>query len=402
MAITGVTIPVQPVLAYTPTVYSLSSDDVNIVSLIIEIHNTATTRIAAFSVQPDLGTTDEFTFDIQEVLKDNVSFILKTLGASAVINDVDNMQYVVRAFEVTEVDGLLVTNYDPDDDNNSSFDYQSATGSAFNWRESHMSLASFDKTDYELISDTSLFLTGSPNPKTIELGQNEFLGMAWSTIVGMASKNFSFEILTFDAAGSTLSTDTLAVTDWNTFPVNYLIDPYLDAPVGTANLIAQGISLTNVASYTIQLQSDDGDRSEIRTFNIVEGCPTDVRIHFVNRFGKQDSITLKGNQIEGLTGKATTYQKSLGLTYDSSAFGRAVVQNINTNTYTAYSKSIGREELEFANSMLISKMAYMEVDSNYFSILIEDGSKIVRNESNMPIQFRLDFSLANQEKGHKG
>ena len=305
MAITGVTIPVQPVLSYTPTVYSLSSDDVNIVSLIIEIHNTATTRIAAFSVQPDLGTTDEFTFDIQEVLKDNVSFILKTLGASAVINDVDNMQYVVRAFEVTEVAGLLVTNYDPDDDNNSSFDYQSATGSAFNWRESHMSLASFDKTDYRLVGDTKKFLSEAPSIKDIELGANEFLGMAWVDSFNFI-RNFKINILTYNNLGALLNTDNLIVNEWNVVTVNHLIDPYLDVPVGTDNLIAMGVSLTNVARYTIQLVNDDGDRSELKTYNIVEGCPTDVRIHFVNRFGKQDSITLKGNQIEGLTGKATT------------------------------------------------------------------------------------------------
>ena len=52
--------------------------------------------------------------------------------------------------------------------------------------------------------------------------------------------------------------------------------------------------------------------------------------------------------------------------------------------------------------MLITKVAWLEIDGNYFSILIDDGSKLVRNEQNMPIQFVLNFSLANIEKGHRG
>jgi len=94
MAITANIVPTEPLLAYTPTVYELESDDVNIVSLIIEVAvgvNPFSTfnRVAAFSVSPDLGTTDTFTFDIQEILKKNSDFILKTLGSSAIINDAD-------------------------------------------------------------------------------------------------------------------------------------------------------------------------------------------------------------------------------------------------------------------------------------------------------------------------
>ena len=231
-----------------------------------------------------------------------------------------------------------------------------------------MSLASFNQDDYKLDGLTKKFLSESPTTKDIELGQNEFLGMAWTVSSG-GVKNYLIKILTYDSIGALLNTDNLAVTDWNATTVSSYIDPYLDVPVGTANLIAMGVSLTNVSSYTVQLVSDDGDRSEIRTFNIVNSCSTDARV---------------------------------STTYSSSDFGEAVIQNNTEKTFTSYSKSIGRDILNFANSMLITKVAWLEIDGNYFSILIDDGSKLVRNEQNMPIQFVLNFSLANIEKGHRG
>ena len=115
-----------------------------------------------------------------------------------------------------------------------------------------------------------------------------------------------------------------------------------------------------------------------------------------------DSITLKGNETETIEYKSTNYTKALSTTYSSSDYGNAVIQNETSKSFTAYSKSIGRDVINFASSMLITKIAWIEVDGKYFSILIEDGSKLIRNNENMPIQFVLNYSLANTEKGHRG
>ena len=404
MAITAITTPSTPALAYQPILFKLESNDTTIVNLIIEVlvSEDATTfnRVAAISVSPNLGTVDEFTFDIQEVIKKNVSFKLKTLGASAVINDVDNIQFKIKAYEVVLTAGQLVYSYDPDNSNNTSFDYESNLVPSFNWRESHLSLATFDKNNYELNGLNKKFLSEAPTSKDIELGANEFLGMAWTSTV-LTLKNYIIKILTYNSLGSLLNTDNLSVTYWNTTLVSLITDPYLDVPIGTANLSAMGVSLTNVAKYTVQLFNDSGARSELKTYNIVDGCSSDVRIHFINKFGKQDSITLKGNQTEGISYKSPIYEKALSTTYSASDFGRAVIHNELERNFTAYSKSIGRDVLTFANTMLVTRTAWIEINNNYFSILIDEGSKVVRNEEDMPIQFVLNFSLANNEKGHK-
>ena len=408
MAITLITAPTSPVLAYSPVMFQLNSNNADIVHLIIETvvsydGSVTSIRKSATSIQPNLTTTNEFTFDVSDILSANLSFILKTLGASAVINDTDNLQFKIKAYEVTEnpTTKLLETNYDPADANNTNFNYQSSTFAAFNWSESHFSLNIFNLSDYSMVSDDKLFLTEGTNPKTIELNQNEFLGMAYAVSSG-GVKNYKIEVLTYNSVNALLNTDLIDVTQWNQVNVNSLTDPYLDAPVGTQNLINAGISLTNVAYYTVRLINDDGDKSELRRYNIIEGCPTDLRVHFVNKFGKQDSITLKGNQIEGYTNKSTRYQKALSSTYSSSDYGSAIVRNTKVKNFTAYSKTIGRDTLAFAQSMLTNNMAWIEVGSSYFSIIIDDGSGVKVNEHNMPIQFILNFSLANNERGLRG
>ena len=405
MAITAITTPSTPTLAYQPILFKLESDDTTIVNLIIEVlvsedSGVTFNRVAAISVSPDLGTVDEFTFDIQEVIKKHVSFKLKTIGASAIINDIDNIEFKIKAYEVVLTAGLLVYAYDPNNSNNTSFDYESESFSSFNWRESHLSLASFDKNNYKLNGITKKFLSEAPTNKDIELGANEFLGMGW-TNPPPPIKNVKIVILTYNSLGALLNTDNLIVNEWNIVTASPFINPYLDVPVGTANLVAMGVSLTNVAKYTIQLVNDDGARSELKTYNIVDGCSSDVRIHFINKFGKQDSITLKGNQTEGISYKSPIYEKALSTTYSASDFGRAVIHNELERNFTAYSKSIGRDVLTFANTMLVTRTAWIEINNNYFSILIDEGSKVVRNEQDMPIQFVLNFSLANNEKGHK-
>ena len=408
MAITLITAPTSPVLAYSPVMFQLNSNNADIVHLIIETvvsydGSVTSIRKSATSIQPNLTTTNEFTFDVSDILSANLSFILKTLGASAVINDTDNLQFKIKAYEVTEnpTTKLLETNYDPADANNTNFNYQSSTFAAFNWSESHFSLNIFNLSDYSMVSDDKLFLTEGTNPKTIELNQNEFLGMAYAVSSG-GVKNYKIEVLTYNSVNALLNTDLIDVTQWNQVNVNSLTDPYLDAPVGTQNLINAGISLTNVAYYTIRLINDDGDKSELRRYNIIDGCPTDLRVHFVNKFGKQDSITLKGNQIEGYTNKSIRYQKALSSTYSSSDYGSAIVRNTKIKNFTAYSKTIGRDTLAFAQSMLTNNMAWIEVGNSYFSIIIDDGSGIKVNEHNMPIQFILNFSLANNERGLRG
>ena len=78
--------------------------------------------------------------------------------------------------------------------------------------------------------------------------------------------------MTYNSSDALLNTDYINVTEWNNnYSINNPTETYLSIGVGTSNLINEGISLTNVAYYTVQLKEGSSVASELRRFNIVHG-----------------------------------------------------------------------------------------------------------------------------------
>jgi len=313
----------------------------------------------------------------------------------------------VKVYEVVLTGGVIVTAYNPDISNNSSFDFHFSGGTysinAYNWTIDHFNYNSFNISDYQLTSTNRKFLNNAPLIKDIELGVSEYLGLLNGYNASGVTFDFKLEVLTYDASGALLNTDYIDVTDWNTnHSLNNPLKTYLTIGVGTSNLINEGISLTNVSYYTVQLKEATNIASELRRFNISHVCEGDVRIHWSNNFGKQDSYTFKGNKIETLNHKAKTYLKAIGNTYSSEKRGTTVMQNISSTSFEIFTDSIGRNDYEFLASMLTNKNAFIEDNGSYYPIIIEDGSKLIRNEKNVPIQFKLVYSFANDTKGLRG
>tara|TARA_R110000803_G_scaffold12889_7_gene36527 strand:- start:173 stop:1381 length:1209 start_codon:yes stop_codon:yes gene_type:complete len=386
-------------LAYQPVLYEFSSNHADIQSCVVEVL-IDTVRVSATSVQPDLGTTNEFTFDASTECEKNTGFTLNTLGSNGVIATSTGLKDVkIKIYEVTlnPSTGLLVTAYDPDDANNSNSDKVSTTAIVYNWTENHLTTNSFDFTDYQLTANTKKFLTASPSVKKIELLQDEFIGILW--YAGVASKNYKVEVLTYDVSNALLNTDFIAIADWNSAYVINPTDTYLDVGIGTQNLVGSGVSFTNVVYYTIQVINDDGDMSELKRFNIVKDCDTDTRVHWVNKFGKQDSYTFKGNKTASSSSKATSFTKAKGIVYDPNERGISTIRNITEDNFTAYSDSIGRETYDFLTGLKDNNMAWVEIDNTYFPITIDDGSVFITNELDMSIQFVLSYKFSNLNKG---
>ena len=412
MAISLISVPNQLSIAYRPLVYRWSSNASNLQYCIIEVLNNGT-RIAAKSVQLDLGSSTNFRVNISDIIQDNIGFQLNTLGSTGVItptNSSGRMENItIKIYEVTLNSGLIVTAYDPDDANNSNFDFQTQVDAintwvnAYNWTVSHFNYNGFDISDYQLTSSSGKFLNNAPLIKDIELGVSEYLGLLYGSNVN-TTRDFKLEVLTYNNANALLNTDYINITDWNTVydAASYLTKTYLSVGVGTSNLINEGISLTNVSYYTVQLKEGSNVSSELRRFNIAHVCDGDVRIHWSNNFGKQDSYTFKGNKIETINHKSKTYLKAIGNTYSSEKRGSTVMQNISSTSFEIFTDSIGRNDYEFLASMLTNKNAFIEDNGSYYPIIIEDGSKLIRNEKNVPLQFKLVYSFANDTKGLRG
>ena len=402
MAITLISSPSGVNTAYRPIVYKWSSNASNLKYCIVEVVVNSV-RVSAISVQLDTGSSVNFTLDVSEVCKTNLDFDLVPLNSSGVVGGGGSQKSVqLKIYEVTESSsGVLVTAYNPDDANNSSYDLLTPTPILIiNLITSHLDYATFTQSDYTLTGVTKKFLTDSPSTKSIELDRDEFIGILQHA--GAAGKNFKLEILTYDSSDALLNTDNINIPDWNSAYGIVPNNTYLTLAIGTKNLINSGVSLTNVAYYTIQVINDDGDKSEIKRYNIVDSCSQDVRIHWVNNYGKQDSYTFKGNVQESIKHKASTYNQPLGLTYSSDARGLTVLENVSNSSFKAFSRSISRDDYHWLSSMLVNKKAFVEINGYYFPIIIDDGTILKTDEKDMPIQFVLSYSFANATKGIRG
>ena len=386
-----------------------TSNSADIVHCIVSIGvgDFSTPRVSVVSVQPDKGTsgaTSEFTLVLNDILQNQLSFSEYSTTLSTYDLDLNGtQQFNVYIYEVTlnPTTGQLETSYLPNDPTVAPDADMIFNRAVYNAGIDVLNKNAFDVTDYKLTSSGGRFLTDSPSVKDIELNQTDYLGcLYWDG--NPINLNFKVEYLTYNSSDALLNTDYIDITDWDSAYTGYVKFPYITIPTGTANLIAAGISLTNVAYYTVRVVNNDGDMSELKRYNIVDSCTQDVRIHWQNKYGKRDSYTFKGNKRESIEHKSTKFMKGKGLTYSSTDGGFRVLQNTSTNSFTAYSKSLGRGDYHWLSDIFINKRAYVEIDGVYYPIIIEDGTFFKTDEKDMPIQFVLNYSLANQTKGLKG
>lgn len=407
MAITLTTEPTSNrphlVMGKDSIIIQFSSDNANIVSCIVEVIVNSV-RVSAVTVQPDIGTTDEFTIVLDDVLASHLDFNINTALLTGInVDSIGCKAFNVKIYEVTEnpSNSLLSTAYVPNNANNTNFDKEMTFGRVFfNSTIDTLSKSAFNSIDWKMYQSSARFLTDTPSIKNIELSQSEYLGALFCTFT--PNLDFKAEYLTYDSSGALLNTDYIDIAEWDTPYSGLILNPYLDIPVGTSNLIGAGISLTNVAYYTVRVVNNNGDVSELKRYNIVDSCTQDVRIHWQNKYGKRDSYTFKGNKTESLKHQSTKFMKGKGLTYSSTDGGFRVLQNTLSNSFTAYSKSLGRDDYHWLSDMFINKRAFVEIDGVYYPIIIEDGTFFKTDERDMPIQFVLNYSLANQTKGLKG
>jgi len=410
MAITAITQPTlndpHLVMGKDKIILKLSSDSADIISCIVEVivlTSSDNERVSAFNVQPDIGTTDEFTIVLNDVLMNHLDFGLNSTDLSSVnVDELGAKRFNVKVYEVTEDPSTkqLTTAYDPDLYPNPSADYILPQDRVFvNLSIDTLGKAFFNVDDYKLDGNTKKFLTDTPSAKSIELGQSEYLGLLYCEAT--PSLNYKAEYLTYDASGSLLNTDYLNITEWDSPFAGYIVNPYLDIPVGTSNLISMGISLTNVAYYTVRIVNDNGDVSELKRFNIVDDTSKDTRIHWQNKYGKRESYTFKGNIKEVLKTSKGTFMTPSSLTYSSEERGLNTLQNTLNNEFTAYTRSIGRETYEWLTSILFNNRAWVEINGEYLPIIIEDGRTVKSDEEQNPYQFILSYKLANPSKGLK-
>lgn len=386
MAVLDLTITGYPFVAYRPIALLVFTSG-NPVRVITDVKKNGTS-VAVL----DNTIYNNWLLEISSVCQQNLSFEHKTLDSSGWVADSNGKaEFSLDFYEVTiDSSGLPVTAYDPDatsltpDATSNAFDVLNWSLPVENYPNgtTASSAGNYSLSNWQMTTGAEQYLTDAPLIKSIELGQNEFLGVLSNTSPAY------FRVIVYDANDVALSDNTL---NFGAGTVDYH-----DIAIGTANLVAAGISLTGAAYYTVRNYHTNNFNatSEERRFNIVASCATDTRIHWCNEYGKQDSYTFKGNKTKSVNTEQRLYRKA---SYNLDEIGDQVYGNEKTDVLTAYSKTESPETIEWLSGMLLNKKVCIEQNGIYLPIIITDSDVIVSNDDNPTVQFAIEYVISSKQ-----
>lgn len=405
----------SPACAYKPLIWKFASTDASIVRMKFDVYvtnedypsaNLASTIYHDFDID---STT--FTFDLSDVAKDNLGFKLIDIDSST-SNYEDRVGAIWMHGGITEIiessSGLLEEGTTTALGKVDVYNITGTVGQIVSYTrdENFCNYANMKKflTSYPtgVVSDSP----AQPPTRLKEIGldENEFLGFGITPTIG-ALDTMKIEIYGYNAAGSLIINSVLKT--WNASTLGAFdgySNNYFTFPVGTANLEAAGIDTSQLYRYYILISNQTAGlgASEFFGYKVVDRCEESTRIHWQNRFGKTDSYTFEGRKIYSRDSKSEIAIRPLRNGFTTKDVGSF---SFNTNTeevYEIWTKAIGRDELQWLSEININNRAFIEIDKEYYSIIIEDSSYSLIDSEEVVYQFKLNFRIANSIKGLRG
>lgn len=335
-------------------------------------------------------TGDFVQADVHRMLEPSYNFII------------DNLALGHTNFQVAHV---TLSNYSvtfTEEINNTSISsgMVTATGYAFNASLKYLNWINFDYTQYNLTTGTQKsFLTNAPRTLKIRIGEAASL-----SLISLNKEAKKALITTYNASGGVI----------NTYPISNDIyggtsdgiSRSLDFMCGTHNL-GGTIITDSVHSYTVQiLDVANNPISEIFTFEIDRECSRHdmFRLHFLNRWGRFDSFTFKGQHKQTTNFKRSEYQRFTGytdltgLTWENTSYarGNVVFDTEETEVYNISTGWISEEESQWLQELAGSPAVYWQIDpadpKKTIAVRITENSYEVKKYANKKL-FSLNLTM---------
>jgi hypothetical protein len=343
-----------------------------------------TTAGIELSSQVSIGSTGTFSYDLQEFVRDNLSYDIRQPSTAANAYVADNSIFRVASqtyIELLDDDGVLV---------NGATTVGTQIIFFINAIRQVDQVA--DIGDYIMnssVSGVNKFLTNSP--RTIFISQSE------SYVLSVYSQSSNINEITVafrDASGAILSLQTI--------PYNTNLTGRYDIAVGLANLATAGITPpANAYDYVIWVSNSGTVQSEPFIFRIDRNCYEDpLRVHFLNKLGGIDSYTFKGlNKLETTT-TSSQYEKNLGINYNQQTRGRQTQYRQILTAYVATSEILSSAESIWLEELVTSPVLYLELGNLLFPVTINDGKFLIEDRFKLK-QLQLTLTFANDLRNQR-
>lgn len=337
------------------------------------------TQTFSIDRDPDFGTTDEFTFDISKHVQDYLSYKLHTTAITYSDADETAVSVTGTLYEIT------------DDGTGRVVGSGTAISAILAYNIARQFYESASLAEYVFLdgSQDVKFLTNAPLVKKIGLSDKETLGLIFAqSLTGFESVNIRFR--QYDEDDNLINNHTVSYTGSE-------LTVSTDIGVGTDNIGFWGqVILDNTKYYTVYVYVLDGftetGLTELRRFDIVDYCDY-IRFHFLNRFGRFDSVSLPGRYTEGLKVASKRFEKYRGVDATVSDRGFEDFNIEAIETFSVGSDLLSREDLRWLQEMKTSSQVYIENEDGFIPVIITNKSEW-KTDSDNPEDFLVKYEYA--------
>jgi hypothetical protein len=375
MAITVTASPDTISAAYIPIVWNCTSSTATIVRVIADVYIDGTIR-ASIDKDPDFGTSNAFTFDVQSIVQDYLTYNLESVTTNDVINaNNSEVEVQLEFYEVTDSGTTLVTTW-------TGTGTPSGTSSSQIWAvnatRQHEEAQNLDA--YTVDTTAKLWMT---NGGTQKIARTETMQLHFLT----NEADVKVKIQEYNSGGglvvsTAIPSSPLTVSD------------------KAGILKFNGSTLNPSTSYVnfILAKGDlSADRSETIRYNVQDICREDkLRLKWINPLGGIDSFTFISRTNKETRFRSKTYEQVIEKGYAIADRGRTVLSVDAEEAIDVYSDTLTTSQLNWLSEIGRSNGVWIEEGTNLVPVIVTSRKvKTLDNDSKI---FQCSYKLVKSNK----
>jgi hypothetical protein len=182
----------------------------------------------------------------------------------------------------------------------------------------------------------------------------------------------------------------------------------IDNIAGASRLLLINASVESIGLMTFTLTIGNTDiaaanrykigitNSEKIDFSIVDECEK-YRLHFLNRYGFFDAVTVNSDTTEQLKTKSTNFERSK---VNNQTHTETNLQKSGQKIFSGYIQDINDEAAAWLTELHNSPLVFMERGNLFIPVLIEDETVTIK-ETTEPNSIPIKFSLSTKRQSQR-
>lgn len=380
--------------AYRPNVWTVSSNDVNIVRCIADVYINGSYSVS-LEKSPDIGTTDTFTFDIQSALQDNLKAFEPNFTASRTYPDTNaGLYYTIRFFEVLDNGTTFDTSWAEDGAGTSYVDSNTVYNPAFAYNgtlrheETHdldVFVRNGTYAGHHRINKLTTTYGGVSTNKARKIKRSDWIVLSSHHDTATTIRG---RIIQYDSSDSIISDSTSS--DWSSGSRfwHYAVD------VSAGGLVVGD----NTKKILVRMERTTGTGiTDYALYEVVEDCNDYVSLYWQNDIGGIDYYLFRDGQVKQYEGESKSFTKPLSTSYNVYDFGETVLSKESNISVSAVSEVLDRTEADALSNLITHAVrAWIYDGSNFIPVIVKDGN--IETINTLDGEYRLNVELMYSNK----